>query len=219
MKHHHSFDPRLADLVGVNAALIIWNLSYLQSQRESQAGPDEFYHEGKWWVRHSYESLAEWHNYLSVDQIRRIMRKLEEDGHVAKSQLGKNPWDRTIYWHVNSVFLHVAESPDACVGIAGSDVAKSPDVQHKNNKKQSIRAFDEFWALYPKKKSKKPALEKFIKLTPEKQKLAIERLKLRPFRFDEEKYIPLPSTFINQERWEDEIATRGNGSEGRRVRN
>ena len=133
MKQHHSLDPKVAEQVGVNAALIIWNLSYLQSQRESQGG-DDFYHDGKWWVRHSYESLAEWHNYLSVDQIRRIMKKLEEDGHVSKASIGKNPWDRTTFWHVSPVFMHVADSPDACGGIDRSHVADSPDVQQKNNK-------------------------------------------------------------------------------------
>ena len=133
MKQHHSLDPKVAAQIGVNAALIIWNLSYLQSQRESQGG-DDFYHEGKWWVRHSYESLAEWHNYLSVQQVRRIMKKLEDDGHVSKASLGKNPWDRTTYWHVSPVFMHVSNPTDACVGIDRSHVSQSTDVQQKNNK-------------------------------------------------------------------------------------
>jgi len=216
-QHHHSFDPSVAKMVGVNAASIIWNLSYLQSQRESQGG-DEFYHQGKWWVRHSYESLAEWHNYLSIPQIKRIMKKLEEDGHVAKSHLGRNPWDRTAYWHVSPVFMHSTESHHASDASVLSDSTKSYDVQHKNNNKQSIRAFDEFWALYPKKKSKKPALEKFLKLTPEKQKLAIEALKKMPFDRTDEQYIPNPNTWIHQERWEDEISTSSSGGNRRRVR-
>ncbi|MDG1314640.1 MAG: hypothetical protein P8P29_03835 [Flavobacteriaceae bacterium] len=206
MKQHHPLDPKVAKTVGVNAALIIWNLSYLQSQRESQGG-DEFYHEGKWWVRHSYESLAEWHSYLSVDQVRRIMRKLEDSGHVAKSHLGKNPWDRTTYWHVNSVFVHVAKSPDACDGIAGSDVAKSPDVQHKNNSKQDDVKFDEFWLLYPKKVDKKNSRAKFIKLPDNEQQLAIAYLKRKPFKDTLPKFIYAPSKFIHGARWEDELTT------------
>lgn len=133
MKQHHSLDPRVAEQVGINAALIIWNLSYLQSQRESQGG-DDFYHEGKWWVRHSYESLAEWHNYLSIPQIKRIMKKLEDDGHISKASLGKNPWDRTTYWHVSPVFMHSTESHHASDASVPSDSTKSYDVQQKNNK-------------------------------------------------------------------------------------
>jgi hypothetical protein len=133
MKQHHSLDPKVAEQVGINAALLIWNLSYLQSQRESQGG-DDFYHEGKWWVRHSYESLAEWHNYLSIPQIKRIMKKLEDDGHISKASLGKNPWDRTTYWHVSPVFMHSTESHHASDASVPSDSTKSYDVQQKNNK-------------------------------------------------------------------------------------
>jgi hypothetical protein len=204
MKQHHSLDPKVAAQVGVNAALIIWNLSYLQSQRELQGG-DDFYHEGKWWVRHSYESLAEWHNYLSVDQIRRIMKKLEDDGHVSKASLGKNPWDRTTYWSVSPVFLHVADSPNACVGIAGSDVAKSPDVQQKNNSKQDDPRFEEFWFSYPKKKDKKVARRYWHNLTEQDREAALVRIALKPFKDTDPKFIPLPSSWINKARWEDEL--------------
>ena len=217
MKHHHTLDPKVAERVGISAALIIWNLSYLQSQREAQGG-DEFYHDGKWWVRHSYESLAEWHDYLSIPQIKRIMKKLEDDGHVSKAHLGRNPWDRTAYWHVSSVFMHVSESTDGSVGIDRSEVSKSTHVQHKNNKEQSICPFDEFWELYPKKEGKKPAVAKFAKLTAEKQKLAIARLKLRPYSGTEKQYIPNPTTFISQERWEDEISSSSSGGTRRRHR-
>ena len=205
MKQHHSFDPSVAKQLGVNAAAIIWNLSYLQSQRESQGG-DDFYHEGKWWVRHSYESLAEWHSYLSVDQVRRIMKKLEADGHVLKASLGKNPWDRTTYWHVSPVFMHVAKSPDACGGIAGSDVAKSPDVQQKNNSKQDDPRFDEFWCLYPKKKDKKVARKYWHNLSDKDREAALARIALKPFKNEPDpKWIPLPSSWISKARWEDEL--------------
>ena len=46
---------------------------------------------------------------------------------------GRNPWDRTAYWHVSSVFMHVSESTDGSVGIDTSEVSESTHVQHKNN--------------------------------------------------------------------------------------
>ena len=213
MKQHHSLDPRVAESIGISAALIIWNLSYLQSQREAQGGKD-FYHEGKWWVRHSYESLAEWHNYLSVQQVRRIMKKLEDDGHVLKATLGKNPWDRTTYWSVAPVFLHVSNPTDACVEIDRSHVSKSTDVQQKNNNKQN--RFDEFWNLYPKKVDKKNSRAKFIKLPDNDQQLAVAYLKKKPFaetmrtapKDNPTKYVPCATKFISGARWEDEPITQ-----------
>ena len=64
----------------------------------------------------------------------------------------------------------------------GLGVVPQRDTNNKViTKNNNMCAFAEFWTLYPKKKSKKPAQEKFIKLTPEKQRLAIEALKKRPF--------------------------------------
>ena len=128
----HSFNVDVAKDLWINAAVVLYNLAYLQTQRESQGG-DDFYHEGKWWVRHSYDSLSQHHSYLSVPQIKRIMFKLEELGHVTKSYYGKNPWDRTTYWSVAPVFLHSTKSSDASDGIVPSHSTKSSDVQHDNN--------------------------------------------------------------------------------------
>lgn len=213
MKHHHTLDPKVAELVGISAALIIWNLSYLQSQRESQGG-GEFYHDSKWWVRHSYESLAEWHSYLSVQQVRRIMKKLEDDGHVSKAHLGRNPWDRTAYWHVSSVFMHVSESTDGSVGIDRSEVSESTHVQHKNNNKHSVCAFDEFWTLYPKKQNKKNSRLKFQKLKPEDQQKSIAYLTKKPFKDTETRFVPCATKFINGARWEDELPNESKSSIG-----
>lgn len=126
---NHWLNAEVAKKLGVNAALIIANLGYLQTQRAIQGG-DEYFFEGRWWVRHSYESLSEWHQYLSVQQIRRIMKDLCDGNHVFK----RNPehFNRTTYWSVAPEFLHVSESTDACVGIDSSEVSKSPVVLHDN---------------------------------------------------------------------------------------
>lgn len=198
----HTFDPKVAEKLGINAAIIIANLAYLQTQREMQGGK-EYYFEGRWWVRHTYESLSQWHSYLSVDQIRRIMKKLVEDNHIVMRH--PKHFDRTTYWSVAPEFLHVAKSSDGCGEIATSDVAKSPDVLHDNNIEHT---FSLFWDLYPKKTDKKNSLAKFKKLSQQERQSAIEFLKRKPFEGTEVKYVPNPTTFINGARWEDEITPR-----------
>ncbi len=130
MTHH--FNPEVAVRLGINQAIVLYNLGYLQTQRAIQGG-DEYYFEGRWWVRHSYESLAEWHQYLSVDQLRRIMKGLVEANHVVTRQPER--FNRTTYWSVAPEFLHVAKSPDASGEIAGSESAESPVVLHDNKHK------------------------------------------------------------------------------------
>ena len=130
MTHH--FNPEVADRLGINQAIVLYNLGYLQTQRALQGG-DEYFFEGRWWVRHSYESLAEWHQYLSVDQLKRIMRALIEAGHIVTSH--PEHFNRTTYWSVAPEFLHSAESHYPSGEIAPSESAESHDVLHDNKHK------------------------------------------------------------------------------------
>ena len=80
-------------------------------------------------------------------------------------------------------------------------------------KKCSREGFDEFWKAYPKKVNKKEAQDKYNKIeiplpvllsAIEKQKRSDQWLK------DGGQYIPYPSTWLNQERWNDELTYGGN---------
>lgn len=71
--------------------------------------------------------------------------------------------------------------------------------------------FDEFWASYPKKVGKQSALKSFAKAikTVDLQTLltAIDRQKRSSqWSRDNGQYIPNPATWLNQGRWEDELA-------------
>ena len=79
-----------------------------------------------------------------------------------------------------------------------------------NNKKENDNLFDRFWAAYPRKVAKPDARKKFEKLNPDGQLLevmlqAIDRQKKsEQWTKDNGQYIPYPSTWIHQRRWEDE---------------
>lgn len=79
------------------------------------------------------------------------------------------------------------------------------------------KAFDVFWTEYPKKKSKRQAEQSFEKIfmelinrpdeAPNLLKRIITSVKehIMTEQWQEFQYIPLPSTWLNQRRWEDEI--------------
>lgn len=73
--------------------------------------------------------------------------------------------------------------------------------------------FDLFWNAYPKKINKKGALNSFKKIKHLDKELslildAIERLKQsNDWIKNNGQFIPYPATFLNQERWKDEVAT------------
>jgi len=108
---------------------------------------------------------------------------------------------KIIIWETSSVNLTAQATPD------WSDYSNN-----KETKKDLINSsdkFEEFWNSYPKKVKKKDAKRKFDSLSKTKQQLAIDALK-KFKQTDQRKrgYIPDPTTYINQERREDEIETK-----------
>jgi len=66
--------------------------------------------------------------------------------------------------------------------------------------------FDLFWNLYDKKTGDKNAcVKKWNKLKPELQKKIIDILPKWKSQFSDKQYQPFPATFLNQERYNDEI--------------
>lgn len=73
------------------------------------------------------------------------------------------------------------------------------------------KRFDEFWAAYPRKQGKGAALKAWQKIHPDAQlhQAIIESVKAHAknnpqWLKDNGQYIPNPSTWLNQRRWEDE---------------
>lgn len=83
--------------------------------------------------------------------------------------------------------------------------------KEKENTPKPPDAFDEFWAAYPKKKSKGAARKAWDKLKPSPEMRAtilrsIERAKQSSDWLEADgKYIPYPATWLNAEGWEDGV--------------
>ena len=85
--------------------------------------------------------------------------------------------------------------------------------------KRQEQLFDEFWELYPKKRSKGQAEKTWVKLKPDEQLFAaivsgLERAKTSAeWQRNGGQYIPHPSTWLNAKGWEDEYDL-GGGKDG-----
>jgi hypothetical protein len=79
--------------------------------------------------------------------------------------------------------------------------------------------FVRFWSAYPKKMGKQEALKAWVKINPknglvEKMLSALEVQRKWPdWNKAGGQYIPRPSTWLNQKRWEDEITVDGQSAE------
>ena len=72
-----------------------------------------------------------------------------------------------------------------------------------------VEKFEKFWELYPRKVSKKTALKSWSKINPQYFETIIgalkEYIKSDQWTKDNGQFIPHPSTWLNQERWNDDI--------------
>ncbi len=77
--------------------------------------------------------------------------------------------------------------------------------------------FEEFWAVYPRKEAKKATrvLWNKLRLPPETIAAILVDVPLRKSQhsvWQDEKFIPHPSSYLNGERWQDSITPKINGS-------
>jgi len=68
--------------------------------------------------------------------------------------------------------------------------------------------FNQFWLIWPKKVCKDTAKKSYIKIKPDDllQAKIIKAVKSQALMWSDPQYIPNPSTWLNQKRWEDEIS-------------
>lgn len=150
--------------------------------------------------------LLESKNYISIEYEKRgcqvISRKLRltkmliDDYQNCKSTINKNVKENII-----------------------SNNNINNNIIRKNYNKKEIEndylenKFNTFWKEYPKKVSKENARKWFIKNKPSdelfnKMIKSLKRFKeLDDWKKQNGKYIPYPSTWLNQKRWEDEFET------------
>lgn len=81
----------------------------------------------------------------------------------------------------------------------------------KEQEEKYLEMFNEFWKLYPKKVDKANARKKWLRLKPNDELFktimsALEnQITFKKWHEIDKQYIPNPTTWINGERWEDEI--------------
>ena len=84
-------------------------------------------------------------------------------------------------------------------------------VPRSARKQEAAALFDRFWAEYPRKDDKKNAQRAFLRIKPDEETLqgmlaALRRQKnSRQWLDAGGRYIPLPATWINGERWNDQM--------------
>ena len=115
----------------------------------------------------------------------------------------------------NGCQLVAERLPQVSIGKVSIDKNNKNNISCNENSEievldQKEMWFESFWEIYPKHQDKKKAKQKFLKLcTNEKEYKAIMdglRNVLPVWAKKDTKYIPMPTTWLNGERWNDEVS-------------
>ena len=155
----------------------------------------------------SRQYLAEWTN-STVQNVSRCLKKLLEDGLIIKKENMINGVKFCEYKAIVPELLPVTK----CSG--GSNKMFLNNIEYNTSNIYSAKfdkndAFKRFWSIYPRHTNKKKAFDVFVKKCNDEtvlQKMLsaiIEQKKTE--QWQNIKYIPHATTWLNGERWEDEI--------------
>ena len=127
-------------------------------------------------------------------QIKAALRKLFSEGLLSTAQCDGRTSVRPICWDWQT------EAAKPKPKAVGTQMSKAMEAR-----------FDRFWAVYPRKVGKGAARRKFAQLKPDdaltdRMIQAVEKAKQsQQWTRDGGQYVPHPTTWLNQERWEDDI--------------
>lgn len=94
----HSFDPKIAEMVGIAPAVIYQNIVWWIAK--NKANEDNFI-DGHYWTYNSVRAFATLFPYLTEDQVRRALDKLVEHNLIVAGNHNKSAYDRTKWFRLS----------------------------------------------------------------------------------------------------------------------
>lgn len=182
---HHSFDLNIAQEYGVDEAIMIHHFQYwihynIRLKKNC--------HEGRTWTYQTLEEITAHFPYWNKDQVRRVMKRLEEEGVLIKGNYNKVNYDRTVWYAFKDQrkFLpetekspnenidfsqHMAKSPHGC----GENASPIPD-NINTYISPIVPEGDQIPSKRKKLKEPKEEVAPSVHLTPSQQKDVFKRL-------------------------------------------
>lgn len=167
----YQFDTEIAQLYGVDNAVMIWNLSYWIEHNRANG---MHFHDGRTWTYNTVDAFTKLFPFWSRGQIRRILKSLEDSGVIVTGNYNQSARDRTIWYAFSDTFqnqqMHLSKSANENVETdkcyKDSSITTDTDIQIENadNKPadgglfQSEPAFEPMIVTRPRRTSESSCL-------------------------------------------------------------
>jgi DNA replication protein DnaC len=155
---------------------------------------------------------------ISSDTFSKYLKQLTDSGYLFVAQEKEHGrFSHNVYTLPDMVLPCPIDSATE-TSVHGGMVSKSNSSKNNKNKKKnsntkaSASGFEDFWKAYPKKKAREAAKKAWDKLRPgeELRNVILQAVQIQINTPDWKKangqYIPYPETWLNNRRWEDDVA-------------
>lgn len=156
----------------------------------------------------SEEAISRGTGGISIRTIRRSIKRLENEWLTVERPVAQGRGKFNKY-----SIRRGTESPPLTDKGGQDGRQKGDSLADELDTRNYIHSFDAFWKSYPRKVSKITTRKVWLKLKPSEQLFekilaAIEQQKkTNQWQRENGRFIPYPTTWLNQERWDDEIDT------------
>ncbi|MBV4459192.1 helix-turn-helix domain-containing protein [Pseudomonas sp. COR58] len=221
-------NPQLAERIGLNEAIVLQQLSYWLS--DTTSGVE---HEGRRWIYNTIEQWQKQFPFWSADTVKRTLTSLQKQGLVMVEKLARAKHDQTNHYTINyqaaalieQGILHRSEEGNLpqsvgarCPDLLTEITTKTTTENSSCSQESPLEGFEQFWKLYPNKKGKKEACRRWAKLKPDpglRQTLMTalsDHCLSRDWVKDYGRFVPMASTWLFGERWNDVLTPAGASS-------
>lgn len=217
-----TFNVEVAEKYGVSEAVFIQHIFFWTRKNEAN---DKHFYDGRYWTYNSIEAFVNLFPFWSKRQVRRIIDKLKASGAIYIGNFNQKSFDRTQWYALSDDVISICQkghmevtkrahgSDRKGTTIPDSKPYSKPYIPPISPTGDEVRLkesnFDLFWTAYPKKVGKAAAKKAFAKVKVNINTLisAVEQQKQSDqWRKDNGQYIPNPTTWLNQGRWDDELS-------------
>ena len=94
----HSFDTRIAELLGIEKAIILQNISHWMKKNKANKTHEK---NGNTYTYNSYDAFQELFPYMKINTIKRVIRELEDaDILTSRNDLNTTRYDKTKWYSI-----------------------------------------------------------------------------------------------------------------------
>ncbi len=215
----------IADLVGLNAAILHERLKYMVEQNSHEKRK---LFDGRAWVDCTYDDWAEYVPVLSVKQIRTAFSRLIDANLVETGRHSKHNTDRKL-WYTLSEWPQDVDSPDLPLRANGNAPEGTSTSAHtgtstsapegksykeedsfKNPKdcvSEPHTQFEDFWKVYPRPRDADETRELFFEAVSDgadpRHIIASAKAYAKENEGNSKQYLKLSSTWLEAKGWKD----------------